>query len=200
MYDFIIGRIKEKKTTSVVIENNGIGFVVNIPISTYDQIDDVGNSCKLYLHLHLRENDIKLFGFSTLEERKIFELLIKVASIGPKIAISILSGISVKNLVEAVANQDIELLSSVPGIGKKSSQRIIVELKDSFESLVEQKLIGAQANKEERATIADAENALISLGYNKNSVKKEIAKFLDKQKPSSSEKIVKTIIRQLYSS
>ena len=200
MYDFIIGRIKEKKTTSVFIENNGIGFVVNIPISTYDQIDDVGNSCKLYLHLHLRENDIKLFGFSTLEERKIFELLIKVASIGPKIAISILSGISVKNLVEAVANQDIELLSSVPGIGKKSSQRIIVELKDSFESIVEQKLIGAQANKEERATIADAENALISLGYNKNSVKKEIAKFLDKQKPSSSEKIVKTIIRQLYSS
>ncbi|MCD6102308.1 MAG: Holliday junction branch migration protein RuvA [Candidatus Cloacimonetes bacterium] len=199
MYDFITGIIKEKKTTSVVIENNGLGYIVNIPISTYDQIGAIGDPCKLFLHLYVRENDLKLFGFYTVAEREIFESLIKVSNIGPKIAISILSGISVKSLIEAVAKQDIELLSSVPGIGKKSSQRIIIELKDSFERLVEEEVIGAEATKEERAIITDAENALISLGYNKISVKREIQKFLAKNKPTSSGEIVKTIIRQLYS-
>jgi len=199
MYDFIIGIIKEKKTTSVVIENNGLGYIVNIPISTYDQIGAIGELCKLFLHLYVRENDLRLFGFYTVEEREIFESLIKVSNIGPKIAISILSGISVKSLIEAVAKQDIELLSSVPGIGKKSSQRIIIELKDSFERLIEEKVIGTEATREERAIITDAENALISLGYNKISVKREIQKFLSKNKPTSSGEIVKTIIRQLYS-
>ena len=198
MYDFITGIIKEKKTTSVVIENNGLGYAVNIPISTYDQIGAIGELCKLFLHLYVRENDLRLFGFYTVEEREIFESLIKVSNIGPKIAISILSGISVKSLIEAVAKQDIELLSSVPGIGKKSSQRIIIELKDSFERLIEE-VIGAEATKAERAIITDAENALISLGYNKISVKREIQKFLSKNKPTSSGEIVKTIIRQLYS-
>ncbi len=199
MYDFITGIIKEKKTTSVVIENNGLGYAVNIPISTYDQIGAIGELCKLFLHLYVRENDLRLFGFYTVEEREIFESLIKVSNIGPKIAISILSGISVKSLIEAVAKQDIELLSSVPGIGKKSSQRIIIELKDSFERFIEEKVIGTEATKEERAIITDAENALISLGYNKISVKREIQKFLSKNKPTSSGEIVKTIIRQLYS-
>ncbi|MEA3476004.1 MAG: Holliday junction branch migration protein RuvA [Candidatus Cloacimonadota bacterium] len=199
MYDFITGIIKEKKTTSVVIKNNGLGYAVNIPISTYDQIGAIGDSCKLFLHLYVRENDLRLFGFYTAEEREIFESLIKVSNIGPKIAISILSGISVKSLIEAVAKQDIELLSSVPGIGKKSSQRIIIELKDSFERLIEEEVIGTEATKEERAIITDAENALISLGYNKISVKREIQKFLSKNKPTSSGEIVKTIIRQLYS-
>jgi Holliday junction DNA helicase RuvA len=199
MYDFITGKIKEKKSTSVVIENNGIGYIVNIPISTCDKIGNAGDLCKLFLHLYVRENDVRLFGFSTLEEREIFESLIKVANIGPKIAISILSGIPVKDLIQAVASQDVELLSSVPGIGKKSSQRIVVELKNKFEELAEREPIGAAANDEERAMIADAQNALISLGYNKNSVKKEIAKLLSKQKPTSSEEIVKTIIRKLYS-
>lgn len=199
MYDFIKGKIILKKTTLVVVENNDLGYVINIPISTYDQLGNVGDFCRLYLHLYVRENDMKLFGFYSIEEREVFESLIKVSNIGPKIAISILSGISVKNLVEAVANQDVELLSTVPGIGKKSSLRIIIELKDSFERLIGEKIIGIEATREERMIIMDAENALISLGYNRSSVKKEIHKFLSKQKPTSSEEIVKTIIRQLYS-
>ena len=199
MYDFIKGKIVQKKTTLVVMENNDLGYVINIPISTYDQLGNVGDFCRLFLHLYVRENDMKLFGFYTIEEREVFESLIKVSNIGPKIAISILSGISVKNLIEAVANQDVELLSTVPGIGKKSSQRIIIELKDSFERLIEDKIIGIEATREERKIITDAENALISLGYNRNSIIKEIHKFLSKHKPTSSEEIVKTIIRHLYS-
>ena len=119
MYDFISGKICEKKATKVVLENNEIGYSIIIPISTFDSIGTIGEKCKLFLHYHVRENDIAFFGFHTIEEREIFESLIKISGIGPKIAISILSGISVKDLFLAVTNQDVELLSSVPGIGKK---------------------------------------------------------------------------------
>ncbi|MBC8313734.1 MAG: Holliday junction branch migration protein RuvA [Candidatus Cloacimonetes bacterium] len=198
MYDFISGKICDKKTTKVVIENNGIGYAIIIPISTFDSIGAVGENCKLFLYYHVRENEIAFFGFHTIEEREIFKLLIKISGIGPKIAISILSGISVKNLFLAVTNQDIELLSTVPGIGKKSSQRIIVELKDKIDLLAHGELSTYSITKAEKQMISDAENALISLGYNRISVKKEIIKLMSEEKLLSSEKIVKKVINKLY--
>lgn len=198
MYEFIEGKIIEKTPTSVVLGVNGIGYILYIPISTYDKVGKVGDECKLFTYLQIRDNDIRLFGFASTKERTIFESLLKVSNIGPKIAISILSSIAPEDLVEAVLNQDAGLLATLPGIGKKNSQRIIVELKDKFESLGGTLSIKDTKTPEDRKMISDAENALLSLGYSKIVVQRALRKFLATHKPVSSEEIVEAIIKQLY--
>jgi len=199
MYDYIVGRIAEKKTTYTVLETNGIGYYINIPISTYDKLGEINADGKLFIRFHVRENEQRLFGFATKEERIVFDSLLKVAGIGPKIALSILSGISIKDLFDVVARQDVKLLSTVPGIGKKSSERIIVELKDSFDDLFADKFIEYTASTAEQDFVSDAETALISLGYSKPSVIKMIQRYMRDNKPASAEEIVKAVIRQFYS-
>ncbi|HEX37408.1 MAG TPA: Holliday junction branch migration protein RuvA [Candidatus Cloacimonetes bacterium] len=200
MFEYIRGTISEKKTTFVVLDVGGVGYHITIPISTYDRLGDIGSTGKLYIHFHVRENEQRFFGFSTKEEREVFESLLKVAGIGPKIAISILSGITIKDLFEVVARQDVKVLSTVPGIGKKSSERIIVELKDKFEDMLPCTMIEfSTTTPEEQTMINDAETALISLGYHKSSVIKEIQKFLSSHSPSSAEEIVKNVIKKFYS-
>ncbi|HHI88146.1 MAG: Holliday junction branch migration protein RuvA [Candidatus Cloacimonas sp. 4484_140] len=199
MFEYISGTIVEKKTTNIVLETNGIGYYITIPISTYDKLGELGSVSKLYTHFHVRENEQRLFGFATKEERIMFNSLLKVAGIGPKIAISILSGISIKDLFDVVASQDVKLLSTVPGIGKKSSERIIVELKDSFDDTLTSKFIEYTATKEEQSFAQDAEDALLSLGYSKASVLKQIQKYMTDNNPVSAEEIVKAVIRNFYS-
>lgn len=199
MFEYISGTIVEKKTTYIVLETSGIGYYITIPISTYDKLGELGSVSKLYTHFHVRENEQRLFGFATKEERIMFNSLLKVAGIGPKIAISILSGISIKDLFDVVANQDVKLLSTVPGIGKKSSERIIVELKDSFDDVLTSKFIEYTATKEEQSFAQDAEDALLSLGYSKASVLKQIQKYMTNNNPASAEEIVKAVIRNFYS-
>jgi len=199
MFEYISGKIVEKKTTNIVLETNGIGYYITIPISTYDKLGELGSVSKLFIRFHVRENEQRLFGFASKEERIVFDSLLKVAGIGPKIAISILSGISIKDLFDVVASQDVKLLSTVPGIGKKSSERIIVELKDSFDDVLTSKFIEYTATQEEQNFAQDAEDALISLGYSKASILKQIQKFMSENSPNSAEEIVKTVIRNFYS-
>jgi len=199
MYEYISGKIVEKKTTYIVIDANGIGFYITIPISTYDKLGEVGTLGKLYIRFHVRENEQRLFGFATKEERVVFDSLLKVAGIGPKIAISILSGITIKDLFDVVTRQDVKLLSTVPGIGKKSSERIIVELKDKFDDLLPRDFVEYTVTPEAQNFVNDAEDALISLGYSKANVIKKIQKYMSENTPSSAEDIVKAIIRNFYS-
>lgn len=199
MYEYISGKIVEKKTTYVVIDANGIGFYITIPINTYDKLGEIGTFGKLYIRFHVRENEQRLFGFATKEERVVFDSLLKVAGIGPKIAISILSGITIKDLFDVVSRQDVKLLSTVPGIGKKSSERIIVELKDKFDDLLPKDFIEYTVTPEAQNFVNDAEDALISLGYSKANVIKKIQKYMSENTPSSAEDIVKAIIRNFYS-
>ena len=199
MYEYISGKIVEKKTTYIVIDANGIGFYITIPISTYDKLGEVGSIGKLFIRFHVRENEQRLFGFATKEERVVFDSLLKVAGIGPKIAISILSGITIKDLFDVVTRQDVKLLSTVPGIGKKSSERIIVELKDKFDDLLPRDFVEYTVTPEAQNFVNDAEDALISLGYSKANVIKKIQKYMSENTPSSAEDIVKAIIRNFYS-
>ena len=199
MYEYISGKIVEKKTTYVVIDANGIGFYITIPISTYDKLGKVGTFGKLYIRFHVRENEQRLFGFATKEERVVFDSLLKVAGIGPKIAISILSGITIKDLFDVISRQDVKLLSTVPGIGQKSSERIIVELKDKFDDLLPRDYVEYTITPEAQNFVNDAEDALISLGYSKANVIKKIQKYISENTPSSAEDIVKAIIRNFYS-
>jgi len=198
MFEYIQGKITEKKTTFVVIEINGLGFKINIPVTTFDKIGDVNSKCKLFTYLDVKETDLKLYGFYSALQREVFEALIKISGIGAKIAISILSGLSIENLVSSIADKDVTMLTGIPGIGKKTAQRLIVELKDSFADLALRSEARITVSPENKSMIKDAEHALISLGYNRRKVKQGIQNFLKNQKPTSSEAIVKNVIKSMH--
>ena len=132
MYAYIRGKLEYKSNDSVVIEASGVGYAITVPLSTIENIGSVGEEVKVYTSLHVREDVMALYGFGTREELNMFELLKTVSGIGPKVAISVLSSISPSKFALAVITDDIKTLTQVQGIGKKTAQRIILELKDKI--------------------------------------------------------------------
>jgi len=126
------GSIYEKSPNQVVIEASGVGYDVQIPISTYTALGDVGAVVSLRIHTHVREDALQLFGFATSEEKALFERLISISGIGPKLAITVLSGLPVADLAAAIRTSDIPRLVRIPGVGKKTAERIVLELKDKI--------------------------------------------------------------------
>lgn len=124
------GSIFEKHPNQVVLEAAGVGYDVQIPISTYRSLGDVGAAASLRIYTHVREDALVLFGFATAEEKALFERLITVSGIGPKLAITVLSGLAVSELVAAIRTSDVARLVRIPGVGKKTADRIVLELKD----------------------------------------------------------------------
>ncbi|MGR3317314.1 MAG: Holliday junction branch migration protein RuvA [Candidatus Anammoxibacter sp.] len=162
MYDYIRGEIISKSPTHIVIEAAGIGYFVNIPLSTFDNIPNKGE-VKVYTQLFIRDELFALFGFATIDERAIFKLLISISGIGPKIALAILSGSQLEDFKEAIVNDDIKTLSRIKGIGKKTAERIVLELKESIKNVP---IVPATKEKAEKdQMIEDAIKALISLGH-----------------------------------
>lgn len=135
MLSFIYGTIEEKGNNIVVINTNGVGFEINVSETTIFELPEVGGSAKVYTYMAVREDAITLFGFATLEEKSAFLKLIGVSGIGGKMAIAILSAMPVANLVEAIVTENLKLLSSVKGLGKKTAERLVVELKNSLDDL-----------------------------------------------------------------
>lgn len=164
----LVGEIIAKDANLVAIDVHDVAYEVNISLTTYSQIGDVGSKCTLYIYTAVREDDISLFGFSTLAEKKLFLHLISVNSIGAKVAIKILSGIGVEQLSNAILYSDSALLSTIPGIGKKKAERIILELKDKFDG------VEVQTYNDERETVAQA---LINLGYTLQQARKAVEKL-----------------------
>ena len=198
MFDYIKGKISIKKTTFVVIDVNGIGFKVNIPVTTFDEIGSVDSFCKLYTFLDVKENALNIYGFHSTLQREVFQSLIKVSGIGAKIAISILSGLSIDNLISSIADKDVTMLTGIPGIGKKTAQRLIVELKDTFSDLSFKTETQIDISPEIKNIIKDAEFALISLGFKRRKVRKTIKDYLKNNDPESSEIIVKNVIKLMH--
>lgn len=160
MFDFIIGKIENKDSEHLVVLNNGIGYKILASKSTLMDLE-LGSTSKIYLVMAVREDDISLYGFSTVKERDIYRLLTTVRGIGPKVAIGVLSGITTDSLVLGIRNGDINLLTTAPGVGKKTAERIVLELKDKTDHIPVEET-GTQIN---RGTIQEAEEALIGLGY-----------------------------------
>lgn len=166
MIDYLKGTLVAATPHHAVIEAGGIGYRVLIPISSYEALPRPGAEVKLLTHLHHREDEITLYGFAAEEERAVFDLLLGVSGIGPRTALAILSGVSVSAFRQAVASGDVRLLSSVRGIGKKTAERLVVELKDKVSLLpalareaAQSRLAGGEAKS------ADVLEALLSLGY-----------------------------------
>lgn len=198
MIAHIQGIVAEKTPTRIVIDVNGIGYEILIPISSYDKIGGVGDSTKLLIYQHVREDILQLFGFSTQEEREMFLLLISISGIGPKSALGIISSIAVKDLKHAIAHENLTLLTAVPGIGKKTAQRIVVELKDKVAKM------GAAMDNASKfvasgsaQTADEAMMALISLGYHKSIAEKAIVRALqeDPDNPMSLQELIKAALR-----
>ena len=158
------GLIISKKPSEVLIEVNGIGYEVYIPLSTSFKLPSVDQTVQLLTHLIVREDQHTLYGFITEDERKLFRALIKISGVGPKLALTILSGINVEGFIRSVQMQDVDTLVHLPGIGKKTAERLLVEMKDKVGQMGDIAINDAIESKDLRI-IQEAHNALTSLGY-----------------------------------
>lgn len=167
MISFLRGKLVETLPTQATIDVNGIGYDVLIPLSSYDKLPQPGQEVKLLTHLVIREDAHMLYGFATGTERDLFRLLINnVSGIGPKTALNVLSGISVTAFRGAVANNDVKALAQISGVGKKTAERIVVELKDKIGAAGAWEAASAQrALSEEDQKVSDAALALMALGF-----------------------------------
>ena len=158
------GLIISKKPSEVLLEVNGIGYEVYIPLSTSFKLPSVDQTVQLLTHLIVREDQHNLYGFITEDERKLFRALIKISGVGAKLALTILSGINVEGFIRSVQMQDVDTLIHLPGIGKKTAERLLVEMKDKVDQMGDIALNDAIESKDLRI-IQEAHNALTSLGY-----------------------------------
>lgn len=176
MFDFIYGNIAYKNPTTVTIETNGIGYKLHIPLSTFEKISDK-EKAKLYTKLSIRDDEIKIYGFYSLEEREMFNLLLSVNGVGSNVALTILSSSSISQFESYVVSNDPKSLQRIKGIGKKTAERIILELKESIKSILP--FSTSPAETKNMAIISDAIMAMISLGYAKPEAEKAVSKATD---------------------
>jgi len=192
MITYLDGKLDEKQAMRVVLDVAGVGYEVSIPLSSYDKLPAVGQSYRILIHDHLREDEHRLFGFASEGERKMFRLLLGISGIGPKIALSALSGLSARELTAAVLGGDVKRLSSVSGIGKKMAERMVVELRDKIsEGDAMEALAGADPEPQD-GRLRDAIMALVSLGYKQEQARKMAQAALTR---SGSEDDVEAILR-----
>lgn len=167
MIAFLKGVVAAKTASKVYLDVNGVGFEVNASLSSIATLPDVGASASLLTYLQVREDGMTLFGFATEQEKALFEKLISVSGVGPKVALAALSAFSVDDLVAAISAQDVAKVSKIPGVGKKTASRIILELKGSFDMDSSQLSFDAPAGAGVAATAADdgVREALLSMGF-----------------------------------
>ena len=193
MITHVKGRLVEKAPTSVVIECNGIGYLINISLNTFSQIPDNEN-LKLYTHLQIKEDSHTLYGFHTIKEREIFRLLISVSGIGSSIARTMLSSISPDQIIEAISRENVSLIQSVKGIGSKTAQRVIIDLQDKILKVYDLDEGFASSNNTNKE---EALSALEVLGINKKSSVKLVNKIVLENPDISVESIIKETLNKL---
>jgi Holliday junction DNA helicase RuvA len=175
----ISGILIQKTVTQCVVDVHGAGYRIVVPLTTFYELPETGQPVVLHVHTHVREDAINLYGFHTQNEREIFQLMISVSGIGPKLALNILSGIAAGELVRAITEEDLKRLTGIPGVGKKTAERMILELKDkaarlSWEAVTK----GTVAVKTGDHVKDDALSALVNLGYKGSSVKEVVERIM----------------------
>jgi Holliday junction DNA helicase RuvA len=160
----IRGQILSKSPNAVVVDCGGVGYELAISVATYTELGEVGADARLHVHTHVREDALLLFGFAEIAEKRLFEKLLTISGIGPKLAITVLSGISAERLVGAIRGGDHATLTKIPGIGKKTAERVVLELKDKLDDMVGY-APAADAPVSLGAVADDVLSALVNLGY-----------------------------------
>ncbi len=162
------GIVQNKKPEGIIVDVNGVGYHVNIPLCNLGDIPEPGESVFLHTYTHVREDALQLFGFISDKDRKVFTTLIGISGIGPKLGLTILSGMPAERFIEAVHNEDLSLLTTIPGLGKKTASRLVLELKGKLPSLAE------TSSLQKHSAAEDAVSALTNLGYKKSLAEKAV--------------------------
>lgn len=195
----LTGRLAVKSPSQITLDVQGVGYEVFIPLSTFYSLPDLNESASLRIHTHLREDAIQLFGFLTATEKDAFILLTGISGIGPKLALSVLSTLSVTDLVTAIQSGDMDKLATVPGIGKKSAGRIVLELKDKVERLHAMPAAVATATRDQPTSLHDdALSALVNLGYRAQEAKDIITRITQSQpSPMPLKDLIRETLKEL---
>lgn len=195
MIAWLEGRLLEKQAPSILLNVNGVGYELEAPMTTFYDLPAVGETATLYVHLVVREDAQLLFGFSSRQQRELFRSLIRVNGVGPKVALAILSTLSAQELLQCMASEDFKKLTQVPGIGMKTAQRLVVEMKDRLEKEFGDVALEARAQAGSGANDRDdAIAALVSLGYRQN----DASRIVKAQSSDlSSEELIRAALRTL---
>ena len=192
MIGFLKGRIIQKQSDRLIVDVQGVGYVAGIPLSTFLRIGEAGEDVELFVHTHVTDNSMSLFGFSREAEKETFLKLISISGIGPKIALNILSGIEVSDLEEAIREGDISRISLVPGIGKKTAMRIALELQEKL--IAKEKLPTGEPSREKEDLIS----ALMNMGFKRREVEGVVdATLKELTRQAGFESLLREALRQL---
>jgi len=204
MTAYLTGTLLVKHATSVIVDVGGVGYEVTIPLSTFYELEEVGSNVQLRIYTHVREDALQLYGFKSTRERELFTRLISVSGIGPKLGITLLSGMSADEMIAAIRNNNLARLTLIPGVGRKTAERLVVELRDKIASLAavaveDEGGVPAQPSEImiEDAVHSDALSALINLGYQRSSAEKAITAALNEGGEITVESILRRSLRRL---
>ena len=190
----LAGKLLDKQAPCALIDVNGVGYEINVSLMTFVDLPSVGSDVEMHTHLVVREDSHTLYGFLTVHERSLFKDLIKVNGVGPKMALGMLSGMTVDEFARAILNRDVSSLVKLPGVGKKTAERLVIEMKDAIDGVG---LSGASENTITKSDIRlEAESGLLSLGYKAQDITK-ILNNLDYKNAISSEDIIKMALQSI---
>jgi Holliday junction DNA helicase RuvA len=176
MIGHLKGILLEKKPNTVLLDVQGVGYIVNIPVSTFYDLPEEGSDLALYIYTQVREDILALYGFRTTREKFLFEKLISVSNVGPKMGIAFLSGMSAEELIPAIQRQDLVKLTSIPGVGRKTAERVCLELREQLPQLAAQV---AQPAERDKPIKEDLISALVNLGYHRSVAERTVKAVLD---------------------
>jgi holliday junction DNA helicase RuvA len=189
------GTLADKRPNQVLVDVGGVGYLVHIPVSTFYALGDLHSNVTLLIHTQVREDAISLYGFLSSREKHLFELLISASGVGPSLALKILSGMSVDDLVPAVRAGDLVRLTRIPGVGRKTAERIVVELRDKLAAM---EVPGAAPQSAApTGTSADVVSALVNLGYEQRTAEQAVERATQGAGPESFEALLRASLQQL---
>ena len=195
MIGLLRGRLLEKRPNQVILDVGGVGYLVAIPLSTFAAMGELHAEVTLLIHTHVREDTLSLYGFLSQREKHFFELLLGASGVGPSLALKILSGMNVDELVPAIRTGDLAKLTKIPGVGRKTAERMVVELKDKLEAVTIEAEKPAPASP--AGVEADVKSALINLGYDERSADAAVAEGKREAGASNFEKLLRSALGTL---
>ncbi|HET9526404.1 MAG TPA: Holliday junction branch migration protein RuvA [Pyrinomonadaceae bacterium] len=206
MIAHLSGTLLSKNPNSVIVDVSGVGYEVSIPVSTFYELEDTGSNVKLRIYTHVKEDALQLYGFKTARERELFINFISVSGIGPKIGIALLSGMSADELIASIKSNNLARLTLIPGVGKKTAERLIVDLREKMAALSTAQLeehtgteaATAEASSEDNVR-SQALSGLMNLGYQRSAAEKAIDAALSEGGDISVESVLKRSLRKLGS-
>jgi len=197
MIAHLSGKLTHKSPVTIIIDVNGVGYQVFIPLSTFYALPELESKISLGIHTHMREEALKLFGFYTIDEKKIFEKLITINKVGPKLALTILSGMPPADILSTIDSNDIVKFSTIPGIGRKTAERLILEMRDKLDGL-SLDFVAKKGPGPEKGLFDDALSALVNLGYKKSQAEQTLKKvYAEKVGDTSIESLIKDCLNLL---